>query len=75
VDGCLFISLVGCLCFGIGVDLIQLHLFLQSGIIGNDCGCCQWLIAQLVEHSLSVMKDLGSNLGADICLFHYWSVT
>ncbi len=27
----------------------------------------QWLIAQLVERSLSVMKDPGSNLGADIC--------
>ncbi len=31
----------------------------------------QWLIAQLVECSLSVMKDLGSNLGADICSIHY----
>jgi hypothetical protein len=27
--------------------------------------------AQLVERSLSVMKDLGSNLGKDICSFHY----
>jgi hypothetical protein len=27
----------------------------------------QWLKAQLVEHSLSVMKDPGSNLGVDIC--------
>jgi hypothetical protein len=26
----------------------------------------QWLIAQLVERSLSVMKDSSSNLGADI---------
>jgi hypothetical protein len=32
---------------------------------------CQWLIAQLVERSLSVMKDHGSNLGTDICLFCY----
>ncbi len=32
---------------------------------------CQWLIAQLVERSLSVMKDPGSNLGEDICSFHY----
>jgi hypothetical protein len=31
----------------------------------------QWLIAQLVECSLSVMKDPGSNLGADICSFCY----
>jgi hypothetical protein len=31
----------------------------------------QWLIAQLVEHSLSVMKDPGSNLGEDICSFRY----
>jgi hypothetical protein len=31
----------------------------------------QWLIAQLVERSLSVMKDPGSNLGTDICLFRY----
>jgi hypothetical protein len=30
---------------------------------------CQWLIPQLVEHSLLVMKDPGSNLGADICSF------
>jgi hypothetical protein len=34
----------------------------------------QWLIAQLVERSLSVMKDLGSNLGMYICSFCYWSV-
>jgi hypothetical protein len=27
----------------------------------------QWLIAQLVERSLSVMKDPCSNLGMDIC--------
>jgi hypothetical protein len=26
----------------------------------------EWLIAQLVEHSLSVIKDSGSNLGADM---------
>jgi hypothetical protein len=32
------------------------------------------LIAQLVERSLSVMKDPGSNLGVDICSFRYWSV-
>jgi hypothetical protein len=32
------------------------------------------LKAQLVEHSLPVMKDPGSNLDADICLFRYWSV-
>jgi hypothetical protein len=31
----------------------------------------QWLIAQLVERSLSVMKDPGSNLGVDICSFRY----
>jgi hypothetical protein len=31
-------------------------------------------IAQLVERSLSVMKDPGSNLGMDICSFYYWSV-
>jgi hypothetical protein len=31
----------------------------------------QWLIAQLVERSLSVMKDPGSNLGEDICWFRY----
>jgi hypothetical protein len=31
----------------------------------------QWLIAQLVECSFSVMKDLSSNLGADICSFGY----
>jgi hypothetical protein len=29
----------------------------------------QGLIAQLVERSLSVMKDLGSNLGADFVRF------
>ncbi len=34
----------------------------------------QWLIAQLVERSLSVMKDPSSNLGMDICSFCYWSV-
>ena len=33
--------------------------------------CSQWLIAQLVERSLSVMKDPGSNLGEDICSFRY----
>jgi hypothetical protein len=32
------------------------------------------LIAQLVERSLSVMKDPGSNIRADICSFRYWSV-
>jgi hypothetical protein len=32
------------------------------------------LIAQLVECSLSVMKDPSSNLDMDICLFLYWSV-
>ncbi len=32
---------------------------------------CQWLIAQLVERSLTVMKDPGSNLGEDICSFRY----
>jgi hypothetical protein len=32
---------------------------------------CQWLIAQLVERSLSVMKDPGSNLDMDICSFRY----
>jgi hypothetical protein len=32
---------------------------------------CQWLIAQLVERSFSVMKDPGSNLGEDICSFRY----
>jgi hypothetical protein len=31
----------------------------------------QWLIAQLAEHSLSVMKDPGSNLCSAICLFCY----
>jgi hypothetical protein len=31
----------------------------------------QWLIAQLVEHSLSVMKDPGSNLGVDSCSLCY----
>jgi hypothetical protein len=31
----------------------------------------QWLIAQLVERSLSVMKDPGSNLDMDICSFCY----
>jgi hypothetical protein len=34
----------------------------------------QWLIAQLVESSLLVMKDPGSNLGANISSFCYWSV-
>jgi hypothetical protein len=34
----------------------------------------QWLIAQLVERSLSVMKDPGSNLGEVICSFGYCSV-
>jgi hypothetical protein len=34
----------------------------------------QWLIAQLVELSLSVMKDPGSNLGEDICSFRYSSI-
>ncbi len=34
-------------------------------------GLSQWLIAQLVERSLSVMKDPGSNLGEDICSFRY----
>jgi hypothetical protein len=29
------------------------------------------LIAQLVECSLSVMKDPGSNFGLDICSFGY----
>jgi hypothetical protein len=29
------------------------------------------LIAQLGERSLSVMKDPGSNLSADICSFRY----
>jgi hypothetical protein len=33
--------------------------------------CSQWLIAQLVECSLSVMKDPGSNLGKDICPIRY----
>jgi hypothetical protein len=32
---------------------------------------CQWLIAQLLERSLSVMKDPGANLGMDICSFRY----
>jgi hypothetical protein len=32
------------------------------------------LIAQLEERSLSVMKDLGSNIGMDICSFRYRSV-
>jgi hypothetical protein len=31
----------------------------------------KWLIAQLVERSLSVMKDPGSNLGMDICSFRF----
>ncbi len=31
----------------------------------------RWLIAQLVERSLSVMKDPGSNRGADNCSFPY----
>jgi hypothetical protein len=35
----------------------------------NYVNACQWLIAQLVERSLSVMKDPGSNLGADSCSF------
>jgi hypothetical protein len=34
----------------------------------------KWLIAQLVECSLSVMKDPGSNFHANICSFRYWSV-
>ena len=33
--------------------------------------CRQWLIAKLVEHSLSVMKDRGSNLDMDIYSFGY----
>jgi hypothetical protein len=37
----------------------------------KDLNKGQWLIAQLVEHSLSVMKDPGSNLGADIFSFRY----
>jgi hypothetical protein len=31
----------------------------------------QWLIAQLVERSLSVMKDPGLNLGMEICSSRY----
>jgi hypothetical protein len=31
----------------------------------------QWLIAQLVERSLSAMKDPGSNFGMDIFSFPY----
>jgi hypothetical protein len=37
----------------------------------NNVGFHQWLIAQLVERSLSVMKDPGSNIRADICSFRY----
>jgi hypothetical protein len=40
----------------------------------NFCLFCQWLIAQLVERSLSVMKDPDSNIGVDICSFLYWSM-
>jgi hypothetical protein len=35
------------------------------------CHFSQWLIAQLEERSLYVMKDPGLNLGADICSFRY----
>jgi hypothetical protein len=34
-------------------------------------GYYQWLIAPLVERSLLVVKEPGSNLGTDICLFGY----
>ena len=58
----------------IGQRHIQMSAFYQTvGFFGyqkyDQCG--QWLIAQLVERSLSVMKDPGSNLGADICSFRY----
>jgi hypothetical protein len=39
--------------------------------IENFVHLSQWLIAQLVERSLSVMKDPGSNLGEDICSLRY----
>ncbi len=48
--------------------------YFSSVINLNKLCSSQRLIAQLVEHSLSVMKDPGSNLGTDICSFHYWSV-
>jgi hypothetical protein len=37
-------------------------------------GSSQWLIAQLVECFLSVMKGPCSNLSANICWFRYWSL-
>jgi hypothetical protein len=40
----------------------------------GNIGVCQWLIAQLVECSLSAMKDPSSNFVEDICSFRYWSV-
>jgi hypothetical protein len=52
----------------------MLFLFKKVKVCGNFKTIekiCQWYIAQLVGRSLSVMKDPGSNLGADICLFGY----
>ncbi len=37
----------------------------------NTVTVSQWLIAQLVERSNSVMKDPGANLGEDISSFRY----
>ena len=42
-------------------------LFFWNVCFFINLNICQWLIAQLVEGSLSVIKDPGSNLGADIC--------
>jgi hypothetical protein len=35
---------------------------------------CNKIWLSSVEHSLSVMKDPGSNLGSDICSVRFWSV-
>jgi hypothetical protein len=43
----------------------------RCGFIHANCQSSQWSIAQLVERSLSVMKDPGSNIGKDICSFRY----
>jgi hypothetical protein len=47
------------------INKIWTPLFLK-----HSCHC-QWLIAQLLEGSLSVMKDPGSNIGADMRLSCY----
>jgi hypothetical protein len=40
---------------------------------GGHLKISEWLIVQMVVQALSVMKDPGSNLCADICSFYYQS--